>query len=204
MLSIQLVPLPAAELFLVQETLAPQLLDTVTLPPLAGNDVGEAETVHDGVVVPPLQLIVTLLAVSTLDVQLPPLMVIVRPSEGVGATMQADETAAASTRLTDRNMCMAYLEKRRRLAAMAQRKRCARLSTNSRMFYASPYRIRRAWIGYRQTVTCAARGFLWPPRRALAGASRKKRRDFWSRPGSHGAEFRHQLCRNSSLRRSSP
>jgi hypothetical protein len=134
MLSCQLVPLPATELFFVQETVAPQLLDTVTLPPLAGNDVGEAATVQDGFVVPPLQLIVTLLAESTLDVQLPPLMVIVTPSEGVGMTIQADETAAASTRLTDRNMCMAYLEKRRRLAAMAQRKRCAKLSTNSRFF----------------------------------------------------------------------
>jgi hypothetical protein len=134
MLSVQPVLLPAAELFLVHETVAPQLLDSETVPPLAGSDVGCADTVQDGVVVPPLQLIVTLLAESTLDVQLPPLMVIVTPSEGVGATTQADETAAASTRLTDRNMCMAYLEKRRRLAAMAQRKRCARLSTNSRFF----------------------------------------------------------------------
>jgi hypothetical protein len=146
---------------LVHDTLVPQLLAViVTLPPLAGSDVGEAETEHDGVVVPPLQLIVTLLAVSTLDVQLPPLMVIVRPSEGVGATRQADETAAASTRLTDRNMCMAYLEKRRQLAAMAQRKRRARLSTNSRFFCASPCRIRQAFTGCGQTVhLCSARPF---------------------------------------------
>jgi hypothetical protein len=125
---------PDADFPPVHDVTVPQLLLSETVPPLAGSDVGEAETVHDGFVVP-LQLIVTLPAVSTVDWQVAELlMVIVSPSEGVGMTMQADETAAASTRLADRNMCMAYLEKRRRLAAIAQRKRCARLSTNSRFF----------------------------------------------------------------------
>jgi hypothetical protein len=86
MLSCQLVDdCPAAEPCLVQETDGPQLLAViVTVPPLAGSDVGEAETEHDGVVVPPLQLTVTLLNESTLDVQLPPLMVIVSPAMARG------------------------------------------------------------------------------------------------------------------------
>jgi hypothetical protein len=44
---------------------------------------------------------------------------------GTGTANPAEATAAASTRLMERLICMVYLEKRRRRATSAQSKPCA-------------------------------------------------------------------------------
>jgi hypothetical protein len=60
--SVQLALWPGAPAFApVHDVTAPQLLFSVTLPPLDGSDVGLALTEHAGLVVPPEQLIETLL-----------------------------------------------------------------------------------------------------------------------------------------------
>jgi len=106
--SLQLVLVPGDPDFApVQDVTAPQLLLSVTVPPLAGSEFVLALTLHAEVVPLPEQLMVMFPLLSTLGFwQLAPLTVNVQAREGTGATRHADETAAASTRLTDLNFCM--------------------------------------------------------------------------------------------------
>ena len=118
----------------VHDEIVPQLLAViVTVPPLEGIDDGDAETLHTDPLVE--QLIVMLPAPSTMGaLQLlaaVPFTVTVNPNEGVGAKANVDETATARTRVMDRYMCMAYLEKRRRMATMARCRNRAIVSKDS-------------------------------------------------------------------------
>ena len=119
----------------VQDEIVPQFdAVMVTVPPLDGTEVGDADTLHTGLELVE-QLIVMLPWASTNGawqlLAAVPLTVTVNPSEGVGAKANVDETATARTRVMGRYMYMAYLEKRRRMATMALCRNCAIVSKNS-------------------------------------------------------------------------
>jgi hypothetical protein len=90
----------------VHEETVPQLADSATLPPVAGTDVGLAESVH--VVDPdPGSLQLTMMfPPEALAVKLELVHVSCAPNAGMGTANAARGAAAASTRLTSRIVFM--------------------------------------------------------------------------------------------------
>ena len=109
---------PASDVF------APQLVETVTVPPLAGNTEGLAEIEHVPPLVVPACVQLTLMLPEPSDVAVKDAAVHERlaPIVGTGNANPAEATAAASTRLMERFMFMVYLENRWRRATIAQSK----------------------------------------------------------------------------------
>jgi len=106
------------------DVFAPQLVDTVTVPPLAGNTDGLAEIEHVPPLVVPACVQLTLMLPLPSDVAVNDAAVQERlaPMVGTGTANPADATAAASTRLMVRFIYMVYLENRWRRATSAQSK----------------------------------------------------------------------------------
>jgi len=126
MVSVQLLePFCATAFPPASDVLAPQLVETVTVPPLTGNTDGLAEIEH----VPPPPVVpdcvqLTLMFPLPSDVAVKEAAVQERlaPIVGTGTANPAEATAAASTRLMERFVYMVYLENRWRHATIAQSK----------------------------------------------------------------------------------
>jgi hypothetical protein len=108
------------------DAFAPQLVETVTLPPEAGSAVGDTEIEHVPVVVPgDVHVTLMLPFPSATAWKLELVQASDAANVGTGTAKPAEATAAASTRLMVRSICMVYLEMRRRRATSAQSKPCA-------------------------------------------------------------------------------
>jgi hypothetical protein len=106
------------------DVFAPQLVDTETLPPEAGNEVGET-LIEQLAVPPPASTQFTMMVPFEPGLAVKLLQASVALNVGTGTANPVEATAAASTRLMERLICMVYLEKRRRRATYAQCKHCA-------------------------------------------------------------------------------
>jgi hypothetical protein len=150
----------------------------VTVPPLDGTEVGDADTVHTGLELVE-QLIVMLPCESTSgDWQLlaaVPLTVTVNPRDGVGAKANVDETATARTRVRGRYM---YIGLPRKAAANGHHGALQNLRHCVEKFvmdFVSPKHRRRSEMHRRQTVISALPAALGGHLVALFTARCKKR-----------------------------
>ena len=123
--SVQLLePFWATDLPPESDVLAPQLVETVTVPPLADSTDGLAEIEHVPPLVVPAWVQLTLMFPLPSDVAVNEAAVQERlaPIVGTGTANPAEATAAASTRLMERFIYMVHLENRWRHATIAQSK----------------------------------------------------------------------------------
>ena len=123
--SVQLLePFWATDLPPESDVFAPQLVETVTVPPLADSTDGLAEIEHVPPLVVPDWVQLTLMFPLPSDVAVNDAAVQERlaPIVGTGIANPAEATAAASTRLMERFIYMVHLENRWRDATIAQSK----------------------------------------------------------------------------------
>ena len=123
--SVQLLePFWATDLPPESDVFAPQLVETVTVPPLADSTDGLAEIEHVPPPVVPDWVQLTLMFPLPSDVAVNDAAVQERlaPIVGTGIANPAEATAAASTRLMERFIYMVHLENRWRHATIAQSK----------------------------------------------------------------------------------
>src|SRR5436190_20597167 len=179
MVSVQLLlPFAATDLPPASDVLAPQLLDTLTLPPAAGSTVGLTAIEQVPAVVPAcVQLTLMLPLPSDVAVNDALVQDSVAAVVGTGTANPAEATAAASTRLRVRFVYMVYLEKRWRRATSAQSKPWAIYGKDISAMKLSLYgaATRAATADKRFDFVLLMRSFAGPS--CARGACRKKRRD---------------------------